>query len=309
LVNAVVTQTSEEKLVMSAKIVRFALTAALLLGLAGFGADVQAKSAAFVFADALPAGVSFHALAAATASEHRFHAPGTVLERYALDCSQATGKLFTKEQLLFVEWGAVDVRDWTTGKTVATLRAGDAFAPTQEERYVYLTGLQGRMASVLRFGTAAASASDSSVLPDATYETAGCHSGAGSRAPLRAAEAAVLFSDLGAKAQDFALGPTYAMYLGVLTVDPGAGFSPKDASHPNAAVATSTGMAVFAPLVGGLGDAGSGGVGFGEVPGGPHAALFPGMTLGGLVNEGGWPVTILVAGTAPVGQPALQQAG
>lgn len=283
---------------MSAKIMRIALLLALVAGLAGFGGNARA-SGAFTFADQLPDGVSFQTLAAANASKFRFHVAGTILERDAFDCSQATGKLFGKEQLIFDEWGDVEVHDWTSGERLATLHAGDAFGPTDEEQSVYLTALPGRRASVLRFGVTAASLGEPGVTPSATPSGDGCG------ASYRPAQATPLFNEQGAKAHDFALGASYTIYLGLLTIAPGAGFAAKSASQ-SGNDAVSTGAAVFAPLAGGLGEATSGGTGFGAVPGGANMALFHGMTLGGLINHGGWPLTILVAGTAPAGQAAIR---
>lgn len=282
---------------MSAKIVRFAVVLVVIAGLAGSGAGARAAGG-FVFADRLPDGVSFQTLAAVDASIFRFHVAGTILEHDAFDCSQATGKLFAKEQVIFDEWGDIEVHDWATGETIASLRAGDAFGPTLDERSVYLTALPGRLASVLRFGVTAASVGDSAP-PTATPAGTGCG------AAYRPAQATPLFNEQGAKARDFALGSSYTIYLGLLTVAPGAGFVAKSASQAGTG-AISTGNAIFAPLAGGLGEATSGGVGYGSAAGGANAALFPGMTLGGLVNHGDWPVTILVAGTAPAGQAAIQ---
>jgi hypothetical protein len=96
-------------------------------------------------------GVVFETLATGTGTTFRFHTNALYLHRIAVDCGEVTGRIFGMEQITWVEYGQVEVRDWDTGEVVATLSAGDAFGPTKSEVSFFLASPKGRTASVFHF--------------------------------------------------------------------------------------------------------------------------------------------------------------
>src|SRR5215207_10126586 len=146
------------------------------------------------------------------------------LHRIAVACGEVTGKIFGMEQIAWVEYGQVDVRDWESGDVIATLSAGDAFGPTKDETWFFLAGGAGQLGEEL---------------PALTDEATGCASGAASQVPAELAEVTTLFADDRVAASMPAGDAT--LYVGLLTVAPGAAIGRPYASGDDAVPHTAHG--------------------------------------------------------------------
>jgi len=244
----------------------------------------------------MPPGVNFETLAVVDATTFRFHLDGLRLDRIRIRCGQVTGKIFGMEQITYVEYGVVEVRDWDTGETIETLSAGEVFGPTTSEGSYYLASPENRQSSVFRF-SAHASGAIGNELPDATYRR--CGSGATREVDAEAASVETIFAS--DEVGNTNPGGVYRLYVGLLTVEPGASVSRTAPSvDADSDQYTAIGAGLILPVVGGFGTgfAGQAGSAGPEVFPGEAAWMTPGTVLA-LENHGLISTTALVFGALP----------
>jgi hypothetical protein len=251
-----------------------------------------------------PSGVAFDLLASVSAAPAPDHVEGLALSRLTFACGQESAKTSGTEQLFFVEWGRVEVRDWTTDEVVAELTAGDAYGG--DPRPVYLLTNQGKQASVLDFQASGLDPAQAKapVFKDASRKTTDCESGAERMVAVTPATTTNLVVQPSLKTSA-APAADRTLFVGVLTVQPGAEVG--DNEHPNL---KSTGPLIVVPLLGSFGD-GQRLMGLGPGPFGPGE---PAVLAGGadqyvvLENAGSFPVTALLVGAIPAGEPVVAPA-
>jgi len=287
---------------MIARIARPLVFAAVVLSLALSGWTARAQDAEVLLADTMPPGVAFETLAVVDATSFRFHLDGLRLDRIRIRCGQVTGKIFGMEQITYVEYGVVEVRDWDTGETIETLSAGEVFGPTTSEGSYYLASPENRQSSVFRF-SAHASGAIGNELPDATYRR--CGSGATREVDAEAASVETIFAS--DEVGNTNPGGVYTLYVGLLTVKPGASVSRTAPSvDADSGQYTAIGAGLILPIVGGFGTgfAGQAGSAGPEVFPGEAAWMTPGTVLA-LENHGLISTTALVFGALPVDATVL----
>jgi len=254
----------------------------------------------------MPEGVAFETLATGQGQKFRSHTDAMYLHRIAVDCGEATGKIFGMEQITYVEYGQVDLRDWDSGEVIKTLSAGDSFGPTADESSFFLASATGHNASVYHFsaGGALGSGAIGEELPEMTFETTDCSSGAANTKPAEPAEVTTLFTS--DQVVDSMPTGDATLYVGLLTVEPGASIGTPYASEDKRVPYTASGSGVILPLVGGFGDGRvpePGVVATGpEVAPGTAVAMHP-VGLVALGNFGTIPTTALVFGVVTAGDP------
>jgi hypothetical protein len=281
-----------------------ALVAGLAAGLTVRGATASPATAVTLSERPID-GVTLETLAAIDEQEFRFHVDGIELSRIALACGQMSGAVTGAEQLYFVEWGRVEVRDWATDAVVAELTAGGAYGG--DERPVYLIATAGTWASVLRFriGGVLGGADPEPRYKDVTLDATECASGAGGTLPAKPGTETILARYPDA-AKPTVPADAFTVFVGLLTVQPGAAIG----RVAGGASYTANGPLVVIPLVGGFGDGQ-------ELPGitvsnfGPETVAIVASASGkpiALEDAGAFPVTALVVGAVPVGAPVVSTA-
>ena len=286
---------------MKTRWVRFAVALLVLLGIGlSISGAARAQSDEVPLAWSVPEGVTFETLASGEGRTFRFHIDAMHLHRIAVGCGQVTGEIFGMEQILWVEYGQVDVRDWDSGEVIATLSAGDAFGPTEDETSFFLASPKGRNASVYHF-SAGGAGEIGDELPDLTYETTDCGSGATNPMPAEPATVTTLFAS--DRVGDTMPVGEATFYVGLLTVEPGAALGRNERTTDEPAY-TAWGSGLIVPLIGGFGGGQAGLAGAAGPEVGPDQVGW--MYREGpiaLENLGPIPTTALLFGAVSSGGP------
>ena len=205
--------------------IRIAVALLLVLGIdmSTIG-GARAQSDVIILTSNVPDGVAFETLATGQGLTFRFHTDAMYLHRIAVDCGEATGKIFGMEQITYVEYGQVDVREWDSGDLIETLSTGDSFGPTSDETFFFLASPNGSSASVYHF-SAGGAGTIGDELPEMIYETPPCGSGVTNPTPVEPAEVTTLFAS--DQVVDSMPAHDATLYVGLLTVEPGAAVGPK----------------------------------------------------------------------------------
>jgi hypothetical protein len=285
-------------------IVRAAVFGAIVLSMVlQFGA-AGAQENNVLLADEMPAGVSFQTLAVGHGAMFRWLGTTMRLDRIQVACGEVTGELFGFEQLVYVEYGAVEVRDWESGETIATLAAGESFGPAEGDRSFFLASPKGKQGSVLRLTVDAAVYDPEGELPKVTYKTTDCGSGAISEIDATSATIETLFNRDDVQ---FRTEPPLdeIIYIGMLTVEPGASIGRPYAGGGGGTQFSSVSAGAVVTLAGGFGN---GSAGMAGIVTGPevYAGEAVRMNAGGVValeNFGTTPTIALIFGTLPTESP------
>lgn len=250
----------------------------------------------------MPSGVTFEVLAEESGPVEIDADVLFRVERLTVGCEEATDEISGTQQMVYVDYGRVDVRDWRSGDVVATLGAGESLGPADMDEAFYLTGAQGHRASVYRvsYGEAAVGAGG---YPDSTYETTDCSSGVDREMEREPATVEIVFEGaLEAFANE---GQEMVFHAGVMTVEPGEALGRVHDTESPAYV--SNGVGVVMPVVGGFGE---GTVGMGGLF---DPELAPGETLSfgaqtqvALENFGSTSTVALVFGMVREDSPIFQ---
>lgn len=194
-------------------------------------------------------GVALDGLAAIRMQKFRHHLDGLELSRIEFACGETTGLESGADQLFFVEWGRVEVRDWETDEVIAELTAGDAYGG--DEHQVYLFANNGKDGSVLQFraGGVVGSSDPESQYKDVTYTSTDCASGSSTEKSARPANETVLVRYPDAEKPTVPAND-YTMFVGLLILQPGAALGSLDRTPEY----VSNGPLVVLPLLGGFGD-------------------------------------------------------
>lgn len=266
------------------------------------GVAAQSQQSVVYLSYNMPEGVNFQVLAEHQSQTFRFHTDAMRLDRITLDCGQVTGKLFGMEQLTYVEYGSVDVHSWDTGNLIVTLSAGDSFGPMSDESSFFLTTTPGHRAQMYHFSHGGAGLLDGA-LPDFTYESTNCDSGAMQELQSEPASVETMYSSDQTPSTSF--GNEYMVYVGVLTVEPGSAIGWLEKSGVPAYVSQGTGIVL--PLVGGFGKGEVGKAGIVEPEVRPEQVLVIGpQQQVALENHGSMVTVALVFGVVEIGDPVFQ---
>ncbi len=218
-----------------------------LLLLSSTAASAQADG--LVLAQTMPEGVTFEVLAQELGPVKVVDGALFRVERLTVVCKGATGGIPATQQMLYVEYGRVDVRDLASGEVLVTLDAGESMGSAGVSGDIYLTGAPGHRASVYRvsYGGSAVGAEG---FPESTYETTDCASGAGGEVQREPAMVETVFEGvLEAFANE---GQQMVFHAGVMTVEPGSALG--RAYDMDGPAYISGGVGLVTPVVGGFGE-------------------------------------------------------